>query len=41
LVDQVESDKRRVIHLLQYSQILAKSAGLSISGAKSILKSHV
>ena len=41
LVDQVESDKNKVTHFLPYSQIRAKSAGLSISGAKSILKSQV
>ena len=41
LVEPVESDKNKVIHFLPYSQTLAKSAGLSISGAKSILKSQV
>jgi len=41
LIDQVESDISKVIHLLPISQILDKSAGLSIAGVKSILKSQV
>jgi hypothetical protein len=41
LIDQVESDINKVIHLLHNSQILHKSAGLSIAGVKSILKSQV
>jgi ribosomal protein L14E/L6E/L27E len=41
LVEPVESDKNKLIHLSPISPILAKSAGLSISGVKSILKSQV
>jgi hypothetical protein len=41
LIDPVESDKSKFTHLLQISQIRAKSAGLSIAGVKSILKSQV
>lgn len=41
LVEPVESDKNNVTHFLPYSPILERSAGLSISGAKSILKSPV
>jgi hypothetical protein len=41
LIDHVESDKSRFTHLLQISQIRARSAGLSKAGVKSILKSQV
>ena len=41
LVEPVESDKNIVIHVFQILWILSKSAGSSISGVWSILKSQV
>ncbi|MDR1944678.1 MAG: hypothetical protein LBQ59_00920 [Candidatus Peribacteria bacterium] len=41
LIEPVESDNKREIHLAQISLILSKSAGASIVGVKSILKSQV
>lgn len=41
LIDPVESESKRVIPLFPISSILHKSAGLSIAGVKSILKSPV
>jgi hypothetical protein len=41
LIAPVESDNKREIPLFQISLILSKSAGESIVGVKSILKSQV